>query len=194
MPLSKRDRSAPPGIAFCESVSRAAPGNQAWLYSLLKNSIEEGFATSEESFVTGARLPPGRNYHKIRVGFSICLGTRSTRQLAGLPRREATPTRRSCPQNAFLGVKNSRRQPDQPAAGSAASIHLPPGGRYTATGGGAGVSPWRSIISIIFARSGGAPAAAFTNSAASRKYSGPIAAGVTMHSTFASWAVLLSKR
>jgi hypothetical protein len=56
------------------------------------------------------------------------------------------------------------------------------------------VSPWRSIISTIFARSGGPPFAALITSAASRKYCGPIAAGVTRQSTFTSWLVLLSKR
>jgi hypothetical protein len=39
---------------------------------------------------------------------------------------------------------------------------------------------WRSIVSTIFARSGGPPAAASMTSAAPRKYCGPIAAGVTM--------------
>lgn len=57
---------------------------------------------------------------------------------------------------------------------------------YAGTGGAAGVSPWRSMISIILARSGGPPAAAFIASAHSRKNCGPIAAGVTMHNTFAS--------
>ena len=58
---------------------------------------------------------------------------------------------------------------------------------YASGFGAAGVSPWRNITAIIFALSGGPPPAAFTTSAASRKYSGPIAAGVTTHSTFASW-------
>lgn len=57
---------------------------------------------------------------------------------------------------------------------------------YAGTGGGAGVSPWRRMISIILARSGGPPAEAFIASALSRKNCGPIAAGVTMHNTFAS--------
>lgn len=57
---------------------------------------------------------------------------------------------------------------------------------YAATGGAAGVSPWRRMISIILARSGGPPAEAFIASALSRKNCGPIAAGVTMHNAFAS--------
>src|SRR5947207_15929701 len=48
------------------------------------------------------------------------------------------------------------------------------------------------MISIIFALSGGPPAAALITSAASRKYCGPSAAGVITHSTFTSWLPLLS--
>src|SRR5438552_3983092 len=49
--------------------------------------------------------------------------------------------------------------------------------RYGCGRGGAGVRPWRIMISAIFAPSGGPPAAAFITSAASRKYCGPSAAG-----------------
>src|SRR5262245_46948591 len=49
---------------------------------------------------------------------------------------------------------------------------------------GAGVNPWRRMMSANFARSGGPPAAAFSTSKASRKYCGPMAAGVITHSTF----------
>ena len=52
--------------------------------------------------------------------------------------------------------------------------------------GGAGVRPWRRMISAIFARSGGPPGVALITSAASRKNCGPIAAGVITHSAFAS--------
>lgn len=48
------------------------------------------------------------------------------------------------------------------------------------------------MISAILARSGGPPAAALITSAESRKYCGPIAAGVITQSTFASWIPLLS--
>ncbi len=65
---------------------------------------------------------------------------------------------------------------------------------YLCGGGGAGVSPWRRMISIIFARSGGPPPATPATSAASRKNCGPIAAGVTTHSPFTSFVPLLSKR
>ena len=54
--------------------------------------------------------------------------------------------------------------------------------------------PWRIMISAIVARSGGPPAAALITSADSRKYCGPIAAGVITQSAFTSWAPLLSKR
>ncbi len=47
------------------------------------------------------------------------------------------------------------------------------------------------MISAIFARSGGPPAAALITSADSRKYCGPIAAGVTTHSTFTSSAAVV---
>ena len=50
------------------------------------------------------------------------------------------------------------------------------------------------MISAILARSGGPPAAALSTSKASRKYSGPIAAGVITHSAFAYWLPLLSNR
>jgi len=53
------------------------------------------------------------------------------------------------------------------------------------------VSPWRSIISTIFALSGAPPAAASITSAASRKYCGPIAAGVIRLTTFAACLVFL---
>ena len=59
---------------------------------------------------------------------------------------------------------------------------------------GAGVRPWRRMISAIFARSGGPPAAALITSADSRKYCGPIAAGVITQSAFTSWLPLLSNR
>ncbi len=65
---------------------------------------------------------------------------------------------------------------------------------YACGGGGAGVRPWRSMISINFALSGGPPAAAFIRSRASRKYCGPMAAGVTAQSTFTSSVPLLSNR
>jgi hypothetical protein len=58
---------------------------------------------------------------------------------------------------------------------------------YARGGGGAGVRPWRRMISAIFARSGGPPAAALITSADSRKYCGPIAAGVITQSALASW-------
>jgi len=57
---------------------------------------------------------------------------------------------------------------------------------YAFGGGAAGVKPWRRMIAIIFAGSGGPPAAALITSADSRKYCGPIAAGVTTQSTFTS--------
>ena len=44
-------------------------------------------------------------------------------------------------------------------------------------GGGAGVMPWRRMISAILARSGGPPGVALITSAVSRKYCGPIMAG-----------------
>jgi hypothetical protein len=50
------------------------------------------------------------------------------------------------------------------------------------------------MISIIFTRSGGPPAAALTTSADSRKNSGPIAAGVMTHNAFTSSLPLLSNR
>ncbi len=50
------------------------------------------------------------------------------------------------------------------------------------------------MISTILTRSGGPPRAALTTSAASRKYCGPIAAGVMAQSAFASWLPLLSNR
>ena len=43
--------------------------------------------------------------------------------------------------------------------------------RYARGGGGAGVRPWRRMISAIFARSGGPPAAALITSADSRRWS-----------------------
>lgn len=46
--------------------------------------------------------------------------------------------------------------------------------------------PWRVMISVIFTRSGGPPAAALITSAAWRKYCGPMAAGVITQSAFAS--------
>ena len=46
------------------------------------------------------------------------------------------------------------------------------------------------MTSAIFARSRGPPAAALSTSNASRKYSGPMAAGVMTHSAFASWLPL----
>jgi len=46
--------------------------------------------------------------------------------------------------------------------------------------------PCRLLISAIFARSGGPPAAALTTSADSRKYCGPTAAGVITQSTLTS--------
>ena len=54
--------------------------------------------------------------------------------------------------------------------------------------------PWRSMISIMRARSGGPPPASLTASAASRKYSGPMAAGVITQSALTSRSVLLSNR
>ena len=66
--------------------------------------------------------------------------------------------------------------------------------RYARGGGGAGVRPWRRMISTIFARSGGPPAAALITSANSRKYCGPIAAGVITQSALASWVPWLSNR
>jgi hypothetical protein len=59
---------------------------------------------------------------------------------------------------------------------------------------GSGVRPWRRMISDTLARSGGPPAAAFIASRTSRKYCGPIAAGVITQSTFASWLPRLSNR
>jgi hypothetical protein len=56
------------------------------------------------------------------------------------------------------------------------------------------VRPWRIMIAIIFALSGGPPAAALITSADSRKYCGPMAAGVITQSAFTSWAPLLSNR
>ena len=50
------------------------------------------------------------------------------------------------------------------------------------------------MISIIFALSGGPPAAALITSAASRKYCGPSAGGVITHSASTSWLPLLSNR
>ena len=57
---------------------------------------------------------------------------------------------------------------------------------YARGGGGAGVRPWRRMISAIFARSGGPSTAALITSADSRKYCGPIAAGVITQSALAS--------
>ena len=57
---------------------------------------------------------------------------------------------------------------------------------YAVVGGGAGVRPWRRMISAIIARSGGPPAARSITSAASRKNCGPIAAGVMRQSAFTS--------
>lgn len=65
---------------------------------------------------------------------------------------------------------------------------------YARSGGETGVKPWRRMISTIFTRSGGPPPAARTNSAASRKNCGPIAAGVTIHRPFTTSAPLLSNR
>jgi len=65
---------------------------------------------------------------------------------------------------------------------------------YARAGGGAGVRPWRRMISAILVRSGGPPAAALTTSAESRKYCGPIAAGVMTQSTFTSRLPSLSIR
>ncbi|WP_159432192.1 MarR family winged helix-turn-helix transcriptional regulator [Rhizobium miluonense] len=48
------------------------------------------------------------------------------------------------------------------------------------------------MVSIIFARSGGPSTAALSAAKASRKYSGPIAAGVTTQSTLAVSGPLLS--
>ena len=50
------------------------------------------------------------------------------------------------------------------------------------------------MITASFARSGGPPTAALSTSNASRKYCGPIAAGVITHSAFASWLARLSNR
>ncbi len=50
--------------------------------------------------------------------------------------------------------------------------------------------PWRRMTSAIFARSGGPPAASLITWAASRKYCGPIAAGVITQSAFESWIPL----
>ena len=61
-------------------------------------------------------------------------------------------------------------------------------------GGGTGVRPCRRMSSPIFAQSRGPPAAALINSAAPRKYSGPIAAGVTTVTPFTSSIPLLSNR
>ena len=49
------------------------------------------------------------------------------------------------------------------------------------------------MISAIFARSGGPPAAALITSADSRKYCGPIAAGVITQSALASWRSVVIK-
>ena len=57
--------------------------------------------------------------------------------------------------------------------------------RSHALRGRAGVSPWRRMIAINLARSGGPPPALIT-SADSRKYSGPMAAGLMTTSAFAS--------
>lgn len=57
-----------------------------------------------------------------------------------------------------------------------------------------GVRPWRRMISIIFAGFGGPPAAALITSAASRKYSGPIAAGEITQSALTSRLPKLSNR
>ena len=54
--------------------------------------------------------------------------------------------------------------------------------------------PWRRMISAIFARSGGPPAAALITSADSRKYCGPIAAGVIKQSAFTASIPWLSNR
>ena len=62
-------------------------------------------------------------------------------------------------------------------------------------GYGAGVSPWRRMISRSLLRSGGFVGLAPLNtSAVSRKYSGPRAAGVITQSDLESWLMLLSKR
>src|SRR5215831_8884416 len=79
----------------------------------------------------------------------------------------------------------------QGADGKKVTVQL---GAYACARVGAGVSPWRRMISAILARSGGPPNAALITSADSRKYSGPIAAGVITQSAFASWLPLLSKR
>src|SRR5262249_54101210 len=55
------------------------------------------------------------------------------------------------------------------------------------SGYGAGVRPWRRMISAILTWSGGPPAVALITSAASRKYPGPIAAGVIAQSALTSW-------
>jgi hypothetical protein len=54
--------------------------------------------------------------------------------------------------------------------------------------------PWRRMISASLARSGGPPPAALITSADSRKYYGPIAAGLMTQSAFTSWIPLLSNR
>ena len=59
---------------------------------------------------------------------------------------------------------------------------------------GAGVRPWRRMMSAILTRSGGPPAAASITAAASRKYCGPIAAGVMAQRAFTSWLPALSNR
>jgi len=56
------------------------------------------------------------------------------------------------------------------------------------------VRPWRRMISAIFARSGGPPAAAVITSADSRNYCGPIAAGVIRQSAFTASIPWLSNR
>jgi hypothetical protein len=61
-------------------------------------------------------------------------------------------------------------------------------------GGVANVMPCRRKTSIIFERSGGPPLAAPITSAASRKYLGPIIAGVMMTSCFTFSQPRLSKR
>jgi hypothetical protein len=50
------------------------------------------------------------------------------------------------------------------------------------------------MISAILTRSGGPPAAALITAAASRKYCGPIAAGVMAQRAFTSWLPWLSNR
>src|SRR5262249_42134460 len=66
--------------------------------------------------------------------------------------------------------------------------------RPAARGYGAGVRPWRRMIPAILTWPGGPPAAAVITSAASRKYPGPIAAGVIAQSALTSWLPWLSNR